>query len=253
MVSIVSHGQADLVGLLLGDLAKICSAVDEIIVTLNIEELFEFDNRLFPCPVKVVRNTKPLGFGANHNKAFSLSQGDYFCVLNPDIRLYGNPFPGLLSHMQAETGIVAPKVINSRGEVEKSARKFPTPLAILKKAFTREGDDSVLNTASPDWVAGMFMVFPAHVFRELKGFDERYFLYYEDVDICARLKLAGYAVQFCPEVAVEHDAQCRSHSDAAYRTLHLKSMIRYFLSPSFVKLQSHRLLTNLKEKLLLSE
>lgn len=251
-VSIVSHGQADLVCLLLGDLKKFCAADDEVIVTLNIDELLEFDNRSFPCAVTVLRNTKPLGFGANHNKAFALAKGDYFCVLNPDIRLYGNPFPGLLSQMKAGTGIIAPKVVNSKGEMEESARRFPTPFTILKKAFQVDEKKRTQNTEFPDWVAGMFMVFPAHIFRELKGFDERYFLYYEDVDICSRLKLAGYGVQFCSEITVEHDAQCRSHSDPAYRTLHLQSMIRYFFSPSFVKLQLHRLGTRIKEKLLLS-
>ena len=90
------------------------------------------------------------------------------------------------------------------------------------------------------------MVFPAPVFQQLNGFDERYFLYYEDVDICTRLNLAGYDVKLCSDVVVQHDAQCKSHSDPAYLKLHLKSMMRYFFSPPFVKIQLHRLIPKLK-------
>lgn len=235
-VSIVSHGQADLVYSLLVDLKKICTEADEVIVTLNIDEVFEFDERSFPCSLTVVKNKKPLGFGSNHNQAFSLSKSRYFCVLNPDIRIFEDPFTELLSRLVPGVGVVAPQIVNSDGEKEKNARKFPTPLTIIQKALGGEERHLNLNNETPDWVAGMFMLFPAQVFREVNGFDERYFLYYEDVDVCVRLTLSGYAVAWCFDIAVQHDGQWESHSDSVYRRCHLASMLRYFFSPSFLKI-----------------
>jgi len=246
-ISVVSHGQAELLSALLRDLAKFCLPQDELLITLNIEEPLTMEDFSFRCPVKVVRNKVPLGFGANHNQAFSLSRGRYFCVLNPDIRLYRNPFPGLLSRMEKGAGVIAPRVVNSAGRTERSARRFPTPLSILKKAVLGESRRPVADISTPDWVAGMIMVFPADVFRALNGFNERYFLYYEDVDICARLKLAGYSAVLCWDITVQHDAQWKSHSDPAYRKYHLKSMARYFLSMTFLRLQMRKFITKLKQ------
>ncbi len=245
-ISVVSHGQGELVRLLLQDLQQYCREQDEVIVTLNIEEPLSLEDLSFHCPVTVIRNKTPLGFGANHNQAFSVSRGRYFCVINPDIRLPHDPFPGLLGHVNPKTGVAAPGVVNSSGRAERSARSFPTPLSILKKAVLKEHYHGSDDSGEPDWVAGMFMIFPAHVFQELHGFDERYFLYYEDVDICARLRLEGYEVALRRDVTVQHDGQWKSHSDPVYRRHHLKSMARYFLSAPFLRLQARGMVTKLK-------
>ncbi|MCL7487089.1 MAG: glycosyltransferase [Desulfobulbaceae bacterium] len=237
-ISVVSHGQGNLVRQLLVDLQKYCTVKDELIVTLNIEETLPLDNFSFQCPVRIIRNKEPSGFSANHNQAFAQARGRYFCVLNPDIRLPENPFPALLSSFKPGVGLVAPKVINADGRIEESARRFPTPLSIFTKALIgRENSVVLKNTGSPDWVAGMFMVFPSHIFAELQGFDQRYYLYYEDVDICARLKLAGYSIIYCHGIAVQHEAQRKSHSDPGYRRHHFMSMARYFLSVPAIQLK----------------
>ena len=89
----------------------------------------------------------------------------------------------------------------------------------------------------PDWVAGMFMLFPHEVFQNIGGFDERYFLYYEDVDLCARLTLANYRILLCSTVSVVHDARRSSHKNLRYMRLHLTSMLRFFFSSVYRKLQ----------------
>jgi GT2 family glycosyltransferase len=233
-VSVVSHGQAGLVKSVLEDLKGLQSGPIEVIVTLNLEERLPFDPASFPFSVKVVRNSAPRGFGANHNAAFMLARGEFFCVANPDVRLPSDPFPVLLGELSGpRTGVAGPVVVNPGGGVEDSARRFPTPLALLRKAL-RPGvrlDYAVPGGAfSPDWIAGMFMMFRSEVFRELRGFDERYFLYYEDVDLCARLRLAGYDVRVNPGARVVHDARRTSHRDPRYLLRHLGSAARFFLS-----------------------
>jgi N-acetylglucosaminyl-diphospho-decaprenol L-rhamnosyltransferase len=88
----------------------------------------------------------------------------------------------------------------------------------------------------PDWVGGMFMLFRRETFEQSGGFDQRYFLYYEDVDLCARLRLRGYEVAICPGAKVVHHAHRSSHRSFKYMAWHLASMLRFFLSVPFLKI-----------------
>lgn len=235
VVSVVSHRHAELVGRLLADLDLYCpNGYDlSVILTLNVEEPLPFGEDGFGFPLKVIRNTERKGFGANHNAAFRVASGDYFCVLNPDILLHGDPFPRLMQALgENRSGVVAPMVVGADGLVEDNARRFPTPLSILGKALgARRRDYSIgQKPFAVDWIAGMFMLFPSRVFAELGGFNTRYFLYYEDVDLCARAREAGYAVVLDPRVAVVHEARRESHRNLYYMKLHLASMIKFFLS-----------------------
>lgn len=133
-------------------------------------------------------------------------------------------------------GVVAPRVVNPAGLQEDSARHFPSPLSIgLKALRLGNGRPYLLGTEvlEPDWTAGMFMLLRTTVFAEVGGFDTRYFLYYEDVDLCARLRLSGYRVVVTPEATVVHAAQRSSHRRVRYLVWHLRSMLRFFCSPVY--------------------
>lgn len=243
-ISIVSHQQAPLVGSLLGDLARHCDPTQlEVLLTLNLPELLDFDLAQFPFPVVLIHNPQPLGFAANHNQAFARASGQYFCVLNPDIRFSHDPFMPLLTALRREpaVGVVAPRVLDGNGQTEDSARRFPSPLTILQKALGLGGrgiyamDDQPIY---PDWAGGMFLLFPRVVFASLHGFDTRYFLYYEDVDLCARLRLAGYRVLVTPAATVVHAARRDSHRKWRYLRWHVSSMLRFFASPVYWKVRA---------------
>ena len=231
-VSVVSHGQGQLVAALLEDLAC-CQNVSAVVLTQNIPE----DD--IPCPaslqprLRVIGNEHPRGFAANHNQAFRFCETSMFAVLNPDIRLRGNPFPQLARALEmSSVGVVAPAVRNPSGDLEDSARTFPTPLRLLRKLMGL-GDGRIFTEgATPqdvDWTAGMFLLFPASVYSELEGFDEGFFLYYEDVDICTRLWRSGRRAILHPGVTVIHAAQRASRRRLRYMKWHLSSMFRYFV------------------------
>ncbi len=244
-ISVVSHGQMTMVSQLLQDIHHNCQNLDvELILTLNLDEELAFEKSGFFYPVKVIRNQMPKGFGANHNQAFKQAVGQHFCVINPDIRLDSNPFATLLAVLTNPTvGLAAPYVVGPSGEIEDSMRRFPTPWIILAKIVgQRNKPDYSLAThgVEPDWVGGMFMLFPRQVFEQLHGFDERYFLYYEDVDLCGRLRLAGYNVMVCPDSQVVHHAQRNSHRNLKFFRWHLASMLRFFLSPVYRQLKAGR-------------
>jgi N-acetylglucosaminyl-diphospho-decaprenol L-rhamnosyltransferase len=242
-ISVVSHGQMALVCALMQDIQEHCGASTiEFILTLNLDEALSFQASEFFYPIKVIKNLTPKGFGANHNQAFKEATGHYFCVINPDIRFSCDPFPPLLACLSNPTlGVIAPLVVGPLGELEDSARRFPTPLIILSKAFgQRKQVEYSLSDQQiePDWVGGMFMLFPRQVFQQLHGFDERYFLYYEDVDLCGRLQLAGFRVKVCPGSQVVHHAQRNSHRSLKFFRWHLTSMLRFFLSPVYRQLKN---------------
>lgn len=235
-VSVVSHLQARLVKRLLDDLAAHCRDAVEVVLTLNLEEPLAFEVGDFGYPIELVRNRTVRGFGANHNAAFRLCHGRTFCVLNPDIRLAADPFPALIEELERHrtgTGVVAPRIVDPVGRTEDNARRFPTPSGLVAKALGRAGAlDYEIGSSpfSPDWVAGMFMLFRHDAFRAVAGFDERYFLYYEDVDICARLRAADYDVRLVPGVSAVHDARRASRSHWQHRAWHLQSVLRYLLT-----------------------
>lgn len=247
-ISVVSHGQIDLVGNLLLDIEKNCKdSTLQFLLTMNLYEALPFETTDFTFPIRVIRNAAPLGFAANHNQAFAHSAGQYFCVLNPDIRLSSDPFKILLKCFEdSSVGVAAPLVLGESGAIEDSVRRFPSPLKILCKAFGgckgadyEIGDELVY----PDWAGGMFLLIPHDVYAKVGGFDQRYFLYYEDVDICARLRLMGYEIVMSPHAQVTHLAQRSSHRNFKYLGWHLRSIIRFFLSSVYCRLAWRKIKT----------
>ncbi len=216
LLSIVSHKQADLVHKLLNDIEQFCLYKDmAVVVTINVKEKIPFNEDDFNFKIRLIQNEHPKGFGANHNAAFRLSASQFFCVLNPDVRLTQDPFL-LLAHLRADEpiGVIAPLILTGDHAVEDSARRLPTPARLIKRVLNQKKGklDYNMNKAFyPDWVAGIFMLFPSTVFAAMNGFDERYHLYFEDVDLCSRLRLAGYKVVCDPKVSVIHHARRDSH------------------------------------------
>ena len=207
-----------------------CPEVVQIIVTRNIPESWGLASS---DRIAIIENSTPKGFGANHNVAFGICHQTLFCPLNPDIELIGNPFSGLIDVMTQNAGaLVAPLVKSPAGDVEDSMRRFPTFTSLARKLLGGADGRYLLADVPqvfyPEWVAGMFMLFKSTDFARLGGFDEGYFLYYEDVDICARAWKLGLKIIACPQVAVIHDAQRDSHRSFRHLRWHLASMGRYF-------------------------
>ncbi|WP_431288680.1 glycosyltransferase [Roseateles chitinivorans] len=231
-LSIVSHGQALLIRPLLDDLIRLDLPGIEVIITVNIPEEEASFQRL-PFPARVLRNATPKGFGANQNEAFAHSRGEYFVVVNPDIRLTALDIPALLAPMSdPRVGAVAPVVTNGDGAIEDSVRRFPTVAGLVRRVLLKQRAPGYQWGPSPievDWTAGMFVVFRRKAYRDVYGFDHRrFFMYFEDVDICRRLKRRGWSVILQPAVTVIHDAQRASHRSMKHLRWHLTSAARYF-------------------------
>lgn len=226
-ISIVSHGQRDLLRNLLADFSEFGIGVTyEVLLTLNLPEDESFLSEYVHLPLKVIRNESPHGFGENHNHAFAKSRGEFFVVVNPDIRLCNFRFAALLGYFDDHgIGAIAPAVYSSEGVLQDSARKFPTIKSlVLRRLGVKRVDYKVEDQPlRVDWIAGMFMVFRRKSFELVGGFDQRYFMYMEDVDICRRLLSKGLKVVLLPTIHVVHDAQRASRRQLKYFLWHCKS------------------------------
>ncbi|WP_019568681.1 glycosyltransferase family 2 protein [Thioalkalivibrio sp. ALMg13-2] len=233
-VSIVSHGHGEMVSWLARRLLAL-PEVTQILVTLNRWEELDFPQH---SKLEVIQNQRRFGFGYNHNRAFQRATEPYFCVMNPDVILTENPFPSLLGTLsETGAGLVAPQVYDAAHTLQPSARRFPTVASLARKLLKGETGAYPSPARSaltyPDWVAGLFMLASRDAYRDVNGFDRAYFLYYEDVDLCARLWAAGHTVVLDPNATIIHDAQKRSHADPIHFLMHVRSLLRYLRKHRF--------------------
>lgn len=245
-ISVVSHGHGPLLWRLLDDLANHAPLHGlRVVVTLNVPE--HFDVQRWRCfDLTVLRNQCPRGFGANHNTAFEHCNTRWFAVLNPDLRLPDNPFWALMSAAtaSARTGVVAPVIVDSSGRVEDSVRENITPASLMRRTLLRVAGRQLrcVDTGTESgfyWLAGMFLMFDAGAYRVVGGFDERFFLYCEDYDVCARLRRAGYVPQLVLAAYAVHDAQRDSQRSVKHLRWHIASLLRVWTSASFWWTLSH--------------
>lgn len=236
-ISIISHGHGTLVADLLHDLSRQTLADQfDIILTFNIPETFDLSafDRL---RIRVIHNVGPKGFGANHNTALQDAATEWVLVMNPDIRIDdGTLIETLIArHRREDTGLVAPLIRNSQKEQEDSIRRNVDPFSLVGRMIKRR--NAAVDPARDErrffWVAGMFMALPLSVWREIGGFDERFFLYCEDYDLCARLVLRGYCIELDQAVYAVHDAQRSSRKSIKYLRLHIASLLRVWTSAYF--------------------
>ncbi len=232
-VSIVSHNHSILVTNLLHDLL-ICPDIKRIVLTINLaKEKISIPAKLQHKTIKIY-NDVPKGFSSNHNFAFKkYCNTEYFLVLNPDIRFSVDPIGSLINTLKQDSCMIcAPRVISANGSIEDSARFFPKPLTLFLKLIGHDvtiypqDKDTVFIT--PDWVAGMFMLIKSSWFKS-NLFDENYFLYYEDIDLCLRCWKSGSNVVLNSNVEVIHNARRDSHKNFFFLYLHIRSIFYFFI------------------------
>ncbi len=165
--------------------------------------------------IRLVKSAKNIGFAAGINKLAGLAAGEYLFMLNPDCELPPNSFSYLQEFCLTHPGVVAPGLIYPDGSIQLSARRFPdhknllfsrkSPLSILGFSDLSSAGYLDLRTAAKvPAVAATALLVSRRLFDDLGGFDERFFLYFEDMDFCRRLNAAGIDIWYVPELRVKH-------------------------------------------------
>lgn len=235
-VSIVSHGHGAQITHLLQDFSRILDADAkarcEFLLTLNVTEDEAFLRHGASLHMHVHRNPVRLGFGANHNKAFARATGRYFVVLNPDIRLTSFDVQAFTAGFTEDRiGAIAPRIVDSDGRLQDNVRRFPTIPRLARRFVTRDWTSEYEQTHASmtvDWAAGMCLVVRRDAWVDVGGFDERYHMYFEDVDLCRRLGAAGWSILYLPAIEVVHDAARATHRNTAHLRWHMRSALRFF-------------------------
>jgi GT2 family glycosyltransferase len=186
------------------------------------------------------------GFSAGVNTGARLAAGRHILILNPDARVERGAVEAMVDYLDSHprTAVVGARVKNPDGTVQRSARRFPTMLTGLagrSSLFTKMWPDNPLSrrdllidapTTAPsdvDWVAGSCMAVRTEAFAQVGGMDEQFFLYWEDADLCKRLREANWSTVYLPSADVVHDVgRSRRHARAlAARAFH-RSAYLYF-------------------------
>lgn len=228
--SVVSHNQDSLVESLVHKILLFTTKDYDLVVTFNTtpsDHVIKFLSGIPTC--KIIINESKKGFGANHNQAFRTSQSDIFVVLNPDICFNESLIPGLTETLSSNTiGAWGPRMVYSNGDIQESARNFPTIFSLLRRhiGLKKLFDYPLKDQAIPrrvDWISGAFMAFNSQIYQHVGGFDESYFMYFEDVAICKSLYDIGKVVIYDPRHTITHDSQRKSHRNLVHFLWHLKS------------------------------
>lgn len=201
--------------------------------------------------VQVMTAPTNRGFGAGNNLGLAKAKGEYILVLTPDVAVFPGAVEDLHRYLVAhrEVGLVGPKLINPDGTIQNSTYLFPsflmavfrrTPLGRLpgakrqlKKYLMRDWQHD--DTRPVGWLLGACFMARADKLRELGGFDERYFLYVEDTDLCRRFWASGSEVHYVHTAEMVHYHQRESAVNPgpsgifSYPTrIHIRSWLTYF-------------------------
>lgn len=198
----------------------------------------EFGFQLFPSQTN-------LGFGYGHNAAFVAlenSGAEYHLIVNPDTRFDPADLPGLLDYMgqNPDIGIAMPDIRNPDGSRQHLCKLVPTPFDLLARRFfpaskwkTSHEERYELRHWAHDKVAnipvlsGCFMLIRSCAFKQARGFDKRFFMYMEDVDLCRRIG-QKWRLVFYPFMKVEHGYAKGSYRNKRLLMYHIRSAIQYF-------------------------
>lgn len=245
-IIIISHGHDEIIRANLRNLVVAQMSEFQIIVRDNINspvlrDFCKLEN------IRYVSSEKQTGFAENNNKVVellkseNLSLTDYLIFLNPDVFITPQELIKISETVKDEQPDLFTIDLfrdEARSIRDPSVRQFPTLLDFLSAYLLKknptiiERNEFVEPTIIP-WCAGSFIGVKAEVFMNLNGFDERYFMYCEDLDLCHRAHQANFKLIYYPQFSAVHEAQCSSQKFLSkHFRWHMSSVLRFaFINP----------------------
>ncbi|MGD9824404.1 glycosyltransferase family 2 protein [Desulfobacter sp.] len=245
-VSIVSHNSKDDLTALMPTLANCLKRLNaEILIVDNRSEdgSVEFLKKAYPQAVVTVNKVRK-GYGANHNINLEKARGRYIIFMNADIVLSDQTILQLKDFMDHDhsIGICCPNVLNEDGSLQFLNKRYPTILDLFVRRFQflfskrfiqnrsryyEMRDTGYEKSTDIPFISGCFMFCRTRIIRSVKGFDERFFLYFEDVDLCRKVQKNARTVS-CPDAKVIHRWERSAHKNVKWFLVFLESAVRYF-------------------------
>lgn len=185
------------------------------------------------------------GFGFGHNYNLLDSKEDYFLVFNPDVILKKKELEKLVEVIKSSSsiGLVVPKVLNDDGTTQHLIRNKITvfdfflrfiPFSFVKSLFNKRlkkyecRDLPTDKNSEIKMGSGCFMLLKSQAYKKIKGFDDQFFMYFEDNDLCLRLREAGYKIIYCPQATIIHFYEKGAHKNKKLFKIFMTSMYKFF-------------------------
>ncbi|MFH8080760.1 MAG: glycosyltransferase family 2 protein [Candidatus Aenigmatarchaeota archaeon] len=194
--------------------------------------------------IEYIFNGKNLGFGKAHNVAIKkiLKKSKYHLILNPDVFFENDVLYELKKYMDSHNKVAAisPKILYKNGEIQYSCKLLPTPLDLIFRRFIPfkkylDKRNFIYELRFTGYkremkvpvISGCFMFLRTKILEKIGGFDERFFLYLEDVDLCRRILYFGDII-FYPKIYIFHKFERGSYKNIKLLFIHIISAIKYF-------------------------
>jgi len=235
------------------DLRVLRKAIDSFLKIPLKKKLFLIDNspvnsliKEFDHPeIEYVFNNRNIGFAAGHNIIIDKikSNSNYHLILNPDVEFKPKVILNLIDQLEKDNTVamIAPRVVFPNGEHQYSCRRYPKVFELIGRrlplldflfsALIKKGkylDKDISKPFHADYLTGCFQLFKTEDFVKINGFDERYFLYMEDVDICKKIEEIGKNKLYWPKEQITHVLKKESSKKVKLFFTHFISSIKYF-------------------------
>jgi len=225
-----------------------CSDLNfEIIVSSN--SLYNEDTQIDLVneldSAKWVFNEKNGGFGYAMNEGLKNASGDFLIVMNPDVKIIDSIEP-MINYIKENTsiGIIAPAIYDDKGNLQDSCRKYLTIQSFIGRQIkriiskkevllTKNFDYSKIQNV--DWVIGAFMMVRREAYIKVGGFDDKYFMYAEDMDWSTRIQLSGYEIVYYPNIRIQYKGTRMARYKKKYALIFIKSHLRYWHKFGFIR------------------
>ncbi|HMA37145.1 MAG TPA: glycosyltransferase family 2 protein [Chloroflexia bacterium] len=195
--------------------------------------------------VRLLAESQNHGFPRGNNLGIAASRGRTVLLLNPDTEMRPGALAALLAYLDRHpaAGLVGPRLVNADGSPQSSRRRFPTPatalvestplqalfphLPVLRRYYLLDRDDD--QEQRVDWVTGACMLARRAALVAVRGFDAGYFMYSEELDLCRRLRQAGWEIAYVPAAVVVHHGGQSSDQNVPERHIRFqRARLRYF-------------------------
>lgn len=212
-IVIVTYNCADLIRDCLINLKNKLPDNSEVIVVDNnsSDDSADVVKKTYPA-AKLFLQKQNLGFAKANNLAVEKSQGEYLLFLNPDTKVQDAGIAKLLTFIKShpKAGIIAPKLVKDKGEIQPSVRKLPTVKGAFKEyilGIKNSYEAYAPKAGAPikvECVVAAAILMKKELFEMIGGFDEKYFMYFEDIDLCRKVLKKGFDIYYIPEVSFYH-------------------------------------------------
>lgn len=212
-IIIVSYNSEDFIEKCISSVIKNTNNDTEIVVLDNAstDQTFKILEKFVP-QIKLLKSEINLGFGQGMNKAIDSALGEYLFLLNPDTEVHQSFIDRVVAFYQSDEniGLVGVKTILPDGEIQKTVKKEPTLFGAfaefilgVKNSYSEyvpKGD----KPKEVEVIYGAAVLIKRDLFKNVGGFSDKYFMYYEDVDLCRKIRKAGKKIYYYPQVAIVH-------------------------------------------------